>query len=375
MNSSGAELMLYKICKSLSKEANISVISLTSLGIVGSRLIDTGIPVHFLKLNKNIITFIPKLIYLFVLINKFKPHIVHTWMYHADLIGGIISKIAGVKTIIWCIRNSSSSKTSTKLTTRLVIWSCARLSYFIPKKIVCCAYSAINIHKQIGYSPNKFIYIPNGIETNKFFPSSLNTTKLKNELSISCSKRIIGIVGRYDPQKNHIGFIKCAYLLNKVFNNLVFVYVGKYLDKNNTKIIKELNKYKLTESFYLLGERNDIPYIISSFDILVSPSIYGEAFPNVVAEAMSSGVPCLVTDVGDSSLIVGSSGITVPPYDNQALLIALSNMLKLSREDYKKLSINSRNRIINKFDIINVTKSYLKLYKSLYLNSNMVNSI
>lgn len=367
LNSSGAELMLYKICTSLSKEIDITVISLTNLGNIGINLRKKGIPVIFLSLHKSIFKCFFKIIHLFFLIRKNKPDIVHTWMYHADLIGGILSKIAGVKTIVWCIRNSNYSNINTKLTTRLVIWICAKISHCIPSKIVSCSYNSINFHKEIGYSKNNFIYIPNGVDTKMFYPSSFNSIFLKKELSISKSKRLIGIVGRFDPQKNHIGFIKCAYMLNKKYDNLVFIYVGKYLDKNNADIINEISNYNLSEIFYLLGERNDIPYIMSSLDILVSPSIYGEAFPNVIAEAMSAGVPCVVTDVGDSSLIVGPSGITVPPHDYQALYSALSNMLNKSRDDYKYLAHIARDRVINKYNITNITECYLNLYKSCIL--------
>lgn len=367
LRSSGAEFMLYKLCLSLAHGKNeISVISLTSVGDLGEKFNEIGIPVLPLGLNKNLLSNIPKFYKLYVQIKRYSPDLVHTWMYHADLIGGLISKIAGVRCIVWCIRNSDLSPIKTKLSTRIVLRICSTLSSFIPTKIVCCSRNAIKIHIQKGYCKDSFVHIPNGFDTNIFKPSSKNHIQLKNELSIPKSHRLIGVVGRYDPQKNHLGFITCIYKLSKVYNDLSFIFVGDFLDCQNLELVKHINNYNLN-NIYLLGKRDDIPFIMSSLDIFVSPSIYGEAFPNVIGEAMSCGVPCVVTDVGDSSLIIGNCGYTVPPNNSQNLVDAVSILLNLNKEDHTRLSIESRSRITEKYEIVNVSKKYVGLYRHLSL--------
>ena len=361
--------MLYKLCLSLvRKKYDISVISLTSVGDLGEKFQKNGIPVLPLGLSKNLLSNIPKLYNLYIQIKRYSPDIVHTWMYHADLIGGLISKAAGVRCIIWCIRNSNLSFTSTKLSTRIVLCICSKISYFIPTKIVCCSRKAINIHIKEGYFKDSFVHIPNGFDTNLFKPSDKNQIHLKKELSIPLSNRLIGVVGRYDPQKNHLGFIKCIHILSKIYNDLSFIFVGDLLDLENLELVKLINKYNLS-NIILLGKRDDVPYIMSSLDIFVSPSIYGEAFPNVIGEAMSCGVPCVVTDVGDSSAIVGSTGYVVSPDDNDSLSSAISNMLNLSRRDYNRLSKDARMRIKTKFDISCISKRYMKLYSKCIYNT------
>ena len=371
LRSSGAELMLFKLCLSLVHRKNeLFVISLTSVGDLGKNFNEIGIPVLPLGLNKNLFSNIPKLYNLYVQIKRYSPDLVHTWMYHADLIGGLVSKIAGVRCIIWCIRNSNLSLINTKLSTRIVLSICSTLSSLIPTKIVCCSRNAINIHIEKGYYKDAFVHIPNGFDTNLFKPSTENHIQLKNELAVPLSNRLIGVVGRYDPQKNHLGFITCIHKLSKIYNDLSFIFVGDLLDCQNLELVNLINKYNL-KNIFLLGKRDDIPFIMSSLDIFVSPSIYGEAFPNVIGEAMSCGIPCVVTDVGDSSLIVGNCGYTVPPNNSQNLVDAVSILLNLNKEDHTRLSIESRNKITGEYEIVNISKKYAGLYRHLLLCSHI----
>jgi glycosyltransferase involved in cell wall biosynthesis len=201
----------------------------------------------------------------------------------------------------------------------------------------------------------------------KFKPSTSYHSKLKVELNISSSKRLIGMIGRFDPQKNHLRFLECVHLLNKKFDDLAFIFVGNRIDHSNLELKKVIDKYNLSKSIYLLGKRNDIEFIMPALDILVLPSIYGEAFPNVIGEAMSCGVPCVVTDVGDSSSIVGSTGFVVSPNDNESLFRSISHMLNLSRDDYNQLSNDARKRIATHYDISVISKQYINLYNRYFL--------
>ena len=107
--------------------------------------------------------------------------------------------------------------------------------------------------------------------------------------------------------------------------------------------------------------------VFSSLDILVSSSSWGEGFPNVIGEAMSSGVPCVVTDVGDSSYVVGNAGLVVPINDASILAKNILELLNKSTKEYLQISRKARSRVIHKFSISDVTKKYEKTY----LNNNL----
>jgi glycosyltransferase involved in cell wall biosynthesis len=267
------------------------------------------------------------------------------------------------------VRNSNLSRYKTKLSTRIVVWLCSKTSNVVPTKIVCCSHQAIKTHINCGYNKKKFYYIPNGFEVTKYKPNPFFQPRLKTDLQICNSKKLIGMIGRFDPQKNHLGYLECIKILNTKFDNLAYIFVGKSVNTTNFEITNLVEEYNLSKSIYLLGERSDIEFIMPALDILVSPSIYGEAFPNVIGEAMSCGVPCVVTDVGDSSAIVGSTGYVVSPDDNDSLSSAISNMLNLSRRDYNRLSKDARMRIKTNFDISCISKRYMKLYSKCIYNT------
>jgi glycosyltransferase involved in cell wall biosynthesis len=108
-----------------------------------------------------------------------------------------------------------------------------------------------------------------------------------------------------------------------------------------------------------------MPRLTAALDVASSSSCYGEAFPMVIGEAMGCGVPCAVTHVGDSALIVGETGRVVPPQNPQALFIALRRLVELGREERRQLGVAARRRIKEHFDLPDIVARYQNLYREL----------
>jgi glycosyltransferase involved in cell wall biosynthesis len=115
---------------------------------------------------------------------------------------------------------------------------------------------------------------------------------------------------------------------------------------------------------HLLGPVDNIPRLMSALDIATSSSIV-EGFPNVVGEAMASGVPCVVTDVGDCALIVGDSGRVVAPRDPEALAAAWAELLELPDGERLALGAKARERVKDNFSIGSVVAAYESLYREM----------
>ena len=96
-----------------------------------------------------------------------------------------------------------------------------------------------------------------------------------------------------------------------------------------------------------------------------STSIYGEAFPNVLGEAMACGVPCVATDVGDSAFIVGDTGFVVPPDDPQALADAWECVLRMNPHERLAMGARARERVAREFDIVVIRKRYEQVFRRL----------
>ena len=111
--------------------------------------------------------------------------------------------------------------------------------------------------------------------------------------------------------------------------------MGSNIDQNNKELVNLIDEYKLNHRVHLVGERNDIPLFMNSIDLLVLCSSYGEAFPNVLNEAMSCGTPCVTTNIGDSALIVGNTGWVIPPNDSNALAKAINKALEEKQSNRK----------------------------------------
>lgn len=363
LSTGGAEMSLYRLLAKRSANYNHHVISLSTIGEVGTRIEELGISVEALEMRPGI----PDPLAIFQLARKLKtlkPDLVHTWMYHADLIGGISARLAGVPAVMWGIRHSNLSPKLNKRATLAVVKVCSWLSNYIPDRILCCSEVARDIHIKVGYCADKFVVIPNGIDLARYKPDTLARESVRAELGLSENTPLIGIIARFDSQKNHEGFIRAAGLLHTQQPAVHFLLAGRNIDIKNADLDRWMKKAGLHEVCHLLGQRDDIPRLMAALDISTSTSS-GEAFPNVVAEAMSCGVPCVVTDVGDSAYIVGDAGLVVNPGDMRELADAWEKLLSLLPDERRYLGERARARVAENFELGSIVVRYENLYEEL----------
>jgi glycosyltransferase involved in cell wall biosynthesis len=285
-------------------------------------------------------------------------------MYHADLIGGIAARLAGGIPVAWGLRQSDLSREGNKRLTILIAKMCARLSRWLPDSIICCSEASRKAHTALGYAAEKMVVIPNGYDLGMFRPDSAAREAIRKELQLSNETPVVGLVARFDPQKDHCNFVRAASLLHQDMPDVQFVLCGHGVDWENTQLTTWIEEAGIRSRFHLLGSRNDIPKLTAAFDIACLAS-FSEGFPNVVSEAMSCGVPCVVTDVGDAALIVGQTGIVVPPKNPDALATALRKMVDLGPEGRSHLGMAARQRIIEQFNLPQIVARYETLFQEL----------
>ncbi len=364
LNCGGAETMLYKILSNIDRtKFELKVLSLTDIGSIGKKIEKLDISVKALGMKRGVPD--PRFIFrLVAILKKEKPDLVQTWMHHSDLMGGIAAKMAGNIPVVWNIRMSNFDPEGNKKTTILTAKICAKLSKTIPKKIICCSEASFKVHSELGYKKEKMIVIPNGFDLDAFKVDTEAQYSIRRELRIPDDAVIIGMVARFDPQKDHKNFIDAAGIFYRSNKNVHFILCGDGITNNNKQLAKYIQKNNLQANFHLLGRRADIPYITAAFDI-ASSSSYGEGFPNVIGEAMSCEVPCVVTNVGDSAYIVGDTGIVVPPKNPLAMAKAWEKLSRLPLEERKILGKLARKRIEDNFEINFIVNRYMELYSQL----------
>ena len=205
--------------------------------------------------------------------------------------------------------------------------------------------------------------IPNGFDLAAFKPDAKARTAVREELGISQEALLIGLVGRFDPQKDHRNFVAAAARLRAYCPQVHFLLCGDGVNWNNAELTGWIGEAGLRQQFHLLGRREDMPRLTAALDISSTSSSYGEGFPNVIGEAMACGVACAITDVGDSAFIVGETGLVVPPRDPEALAHAWKKLIEMGPEGRQKLGETARKRILENFSLPDIVARYEALYK------------
>lgn len=347
----------------LAGETEHAVVSLTGEGVYGARLRQLGVAVHALGFPRGSLT--PHgLLRLFRLIRAFEPDAVQTWMYHADLVGGVAARLAGIRSVCWNIRNSNLSPEACSSRTRLTARLCAWLSARLPAAIVSCSEQAAAVHKKLGYRASKFTVIQNGYDLSRFAPQPGARERLRSQWGIPAHLPLLGAAGRWDPQKDYCNLLMALALLSKEGKDFRCALAGPGMEWPNTDLSRLISECGLADKVLLLGPRDDIPDVMSALDLLVLSS-YGEAFPNVVAEAMACGTPCAVTDVGDAALIVGCTGWVAPPRNPRALAQSIEQALAVIQSPRcGELSQACRQRIAECFGIERMAAAYKETWSN-----------
>ena len=292
------------------------------------------------------------------------PDVIQTWMYHADLIGGLAAKLAGGIPVAWGIHQSDLSREGNKWLTLQTIRACARLSRSLPARIVCSSEASRRAHANIGYVADKMTIIQNGSDLNMFKPDPEARLSVRRELEIPEHAPLIGLVGRFHPQKDHRNFIQAAAAVYQERPDVHFLLCGDEVTWGNLRLATWIEEAGIRRHCRLLGRRDDVPRLMAALDIAATSSS-GESFPNVIVEAMSCGVPCAVTDVGDSALIVGQSGLVVPPRQPGALAEALRSLIDVGRDGRIRMGATARYLIKERFDLPQIVSRYQNLYQEL----------
>jgi glycosyltransferase involved in cell wall biosynthesis len=358
----GAENSLYKLVSHLDRQKfDISIISLKNQGVFGERFDALGIPVYSCNFSVGVGGLLaPFKLARFLL--KLRPDIVQTWLYHADLIAGIAAKLIGVKCIIWSIRTTDLKQGS--WLTAVIRKLCALVSRVIPSKIVVVAHAARVKHIQLGYDELKMIVIPNGYDANQFKPDPVLVANLKNEIGIRQTDLVVGCVGRLSEDKGQDILIEASQdVLNK-FPDVKFVFIGSGFENTNKVLVDSIASKSKLDRFILMGERNDVNTCFGLMDIFCLPS-RTEGFPNVLAEAMLSKLPCVSSDCGDARLLSNGHVSIAKINDSMDLANKITQMLGLNTIERRILGQESCSHVSNEYSIDRMVTRYDSLFEQL----------
>jgi glycosyltransferase involved in cell wall biosynthesis len=358
LETGGAERMLARLIARMDpKRFPSTVISMTGAGAIGREILAAGATLHSLEMRRGVPDprAIPRLA---TLMRAVRPAILQTWLYHADLLGFVARRLGLAPRLLWNIRCTESTGSA------VVRWLLARVSG-APDVVIANSQTGKRFHESIGYDPRRWLIIPNGFDTASLRPNREAGRLRRVELGIYSSAVAILLPARFDPMKDHATFLAAAAKLAKQRRDAVFALAGGGIEPTNRVLKSLIVAHGLGERVLLLGQRDDLDALYPAFDLVALSSAYGEGFPNVLGEAMACGVPCVATDVGDSALIIGDTGVVVPPCDPAALAAGLEKLTALTPTERLALGARARDRILRDYDLGAIAARYEALYEEI----------
>lgn len=368
LGTGGAEMMLFKLLSAGNRDWTQAVVSLDNHpSIIAPRIIKLGVQVHSLGVNRSTpnplraLSIVP-------IARQFRPDLIQGWMYHGNFVASYAASRQQPKLpVLWNIQQSLYDISRERWLTAAVIRMGIRFSRR-PAGIIYNSRTSAKQHEAFGYCASKTIVIPTGYDCNVFRPDEQARHEVRTELGIGQDEVLIGLVARYHPMKDHAGFLQAAQLVSQAHPSVKFALIGRDIDKESP-IVTLIQQNGLQDRVFLLGERRDIPRLTAALDIACSASAWGEGFSNTIGEAMACGVPCVVTDVGDSAYAVGDTGLNVPPGNPQALADAISRLVAAGPESRKSLGQAARRRIETEFALPMIVRKYEDLYQQYTITS------
>lgn len=349
----GAEEMLLKIIQA-SHDGNIqhAVISLSSAGNIRERFEAIS---QTSCLNMQPGTLNPSALLKAISVSRrYRPDVIQGWMYHGNIAALWMKLFQGKETrLFWSIRQSLYDIDREKGLSKAII----RLNAFlakIPEKIIFNSYCARRQHADFGFENPKMMVIPNGFDLHRFKPNIHMRQKFRDSFNLPNDTIIIGMLARFHPIKNHLGFLEAAKILHARHPNIHFAIAGTDVTTQN---LKDHLDFRLKICVHLFDEIRDTQVYLNALDILTVPSL-GEAFPNVIGEAMACGVPVVATDVGDSAEILGETGIIVKTNSPMDIAIGWEKIISMTQQGRQKLCSLALDRVARNYDIHDIAERY-----------------
>lgn len=299
-------------------------------------------------------------------IREIKPDIIQTWMYKADLLGGLAAYILGYREIFWGVRHGQPSLLKEKLSSSFLILLCGLFSWFIPKKILCCSAKGGQHHKRYLFDKNKFIYVPNFVEE---FPPRVDGRKgggLRKMIGLENDVFLVGLVARFHNQKGHKLLLNASKILKKKNKSFHIVFIGDGIEESyGRKIQKFVERKQLKDRVSIMKQVEDIEPVLVDLDLLCMCSTFGEGFPNIVAESIMCQTPVIVTLVGDADKLVKNRSWHVEKKSPRHLAEKIQMMMEFNASELEKLVLLEKRMLSVEF----TKEKFIKNFHTVYENS------
>lgn len=300
------------------------------------------------------------------------PDVIQGWMTHANILAWVARALgAPAARLAWNLRAPGRGLIHESALTRALTRAAALASRRVDLMIANSS-AAMKDFLGFGYAPREHAVVPNGFDLEAFRPDAAERDRARAALGLSPDAVAFGLVGRFHPVKGHKLFVEAAAEIARSRPRAAFVLVGAGT-ADSPELDALLARHGVAGRFHRLGERSDVAQVMQALDVVCAPSFY-EGFPNVVGEAMASGLPCITTDVSDVRDILGDAGLIVPVGDTAALSAAMASLADDDRVR-RRMGDAARGRVEERYSIGLVADRYQQLYAALVSSPAMASRV
>lgn len=282
-------------------------------------------------------------------LRAWRPDVVQTWMYHADVVGGVAARWAGCP-VVWGVRQTAIGEVATSASVAWMYRAARALSAHVPSAVVFNAQAAFDSHRLFGFRHATSHVIPNGLDTQALAGAGADRHALRRELGIASDAVLVGHLGRFTPEKDHPTLLRAFAAAALARPGLHLVAAGRGVNDGNPAIAHQLQACGLVSRVHLLGERGDPARVLAGLDLFVLSSRH-EGFPNALLEAMALGLPCITTDCGDAPRLAGGAAQVVARGDDRALARAIGTLADLRPAQRQRLGAAGAARVARHFSL------------------------
>jgi glycosyltransferase involved in cell wall biosynthesis len=361
----GAEIaMLRLVTRMVSAGQPVMVAAMLGGGRVEDALLEAGVPVVSLRRRAPAIGPVANgLAPLVAASGAFRPQVVMGWMYHGIALAHTLRVLARLRApVAWNIRCTLDDSETLPASTRLLIRGLCVASGRADA-IIYNSDLGRKQHAAFGFSDRRGRVIANGVDTNEYRPDILARRGIRDELGIPQSSFVIGHVARFHRMKGQVDLLAALAGVG-LPPDATLLMVGRDVTRDNPMLAIALQRVDSRLRVVLPGERRDVSALMSALDLYCLSST-SEGFPNVVAEAMACGVPCVVTDVGDAARMVEGVGVVVRRGSPEDLRAAIEDLASRTPAELAELGLAARKRALERYSVERMVDDYAALMHEL----------
>ncbi len=297
------------------------------------------------------------------IIQQEKPDLIQCWHHETGLLVGLVGKIFWRIPVVWGIHSGDISEHPSlgAKAQGVFNWLCSKGSKWFASKVISCSQAALDTHADRGYARGRLQWIPNGVDAERYQPSAELRASFREDHGIPQNVPLVGLVARYHEVKNIPLFFEAAAVQMESDEDIHFVWVGGETGEADEKVKSAFEKLPDSSRFHEVPFVSDTAKVYPALDILTLTSD-SEALPMVLIEAMSCGVPCVSTDVGDGARVIGECGEAVENADAESIAGAWQKWLNLSESDRSELQSRCRQRVLDGLSLAKIGRAYSRAY-------------